>query len=500
MTIQFTAGAPLGGASKSLVPIRFRKVAGKILLTNPWGDWIALSPEEFDELRSRDAFSNELSAKLRERRFLRADLPQEALIQRLTNKTRFLGAGPNLHILVVTLRCNETCVYCHASRAEMDRLDTDMSVETAERAIDLALSSTSPGITIEFQGGEPLVNFAVVRHAIEYAIERNRAYDKTLDFTLISNLALMDDEKLDYLVGHRVQICTSIDGPAALHDKQRKLIGGSAHGEAVKWIRRINERYETMGLDPTLYRVEALLTTTRESLRYPKEIVDAYASLGCRALFLRPVDPFGFASRTGGRIGIEHDDYLAFYATAVDYMIDLNRQGVQVLERYAGIFLTKILTESDPNFLDIRSPCGAGIGQLAYDHDGRIYTCDEGRMLAASGDPTFQIGALPSAPYRDLMKHETVRALVMASNLDAQPDCTSCVYRPYCGVCPVYNYATQGSIHGRMRDSGWCRVHKGIQDYLFTKLIEGDPGTAEILRRWTTARERTHYIHSGAAS
>ena len=151
---------------------------------------------------------------------------------------------------------------------------------------------------------------------------------------------------------------------------------------------------------------------------------------------------------------MEKDDYLEFYTTAVDYMLDLNRQGIQVLERYAGIFLTKILTDTDPNFLDIRSPCGAGIGQLAYNYDGTIFTCDEGRMLAASGDAAFQIGTLPSARYRDLMKHETVRALALASNLDTQPDCVNCVYRPYCGICPVYNYATQGSIHGRMRDSG----------------------------------------------
>jgi len=500
MTVQFAAGTSLGGTSKDLVPIRFRQVGEKILLTNPWGDWIALTPQEFDELRNGGTLGHELEARLHARNFLRPNARQDALMARLQNKNRALDAGPNLHILIVTLRCNETCVYCHASRAEMDRVDTDMSTATAERSVDMALSSTSPSITIEFQGGEPLANFAVMRHAIEYALARNRSYGKTLDFTLISNLALMDDEKLEYLVDRKVQICTSVDGPAALHDKQRKLVGGSAHTEAVKWIRRINERYEAMGLDPTLYRVEALLTTTRESLRYPKEIVDAYVGLGCRALFLRPVDPFGFAAKTGGRVGMEKDDYLEFYTTAVDYMLDLNRQGIQVLERYAGIFLTKILTDTDPNFLDIRSPCGAGIGQLAYNYDGTIFTCDEGRMLAASGDAAFQIGTLPSARYRDLMKHETVRALALASNLDTQPDCVNCVYRPYCGICPVYNYATQGSIHGRMRDSGWCRVHKGIQDYLFKKLIADDPGTVEILRRWTTARERTHYVHAAAAS
>jgi His-Xaa-Ser system radical SAM maturase HxsB len=425
---------------------------------------------------------------------------KDDLAARVERKHRYLSHGPKLHIMVVTLRCNETCVYCHASRAEMDRVDTDMSKETAEKSVELALRSTAPAITIEFQGGEPLANFPVVKHIIEHALAKNRAYGKTLDFTMVSNLALMDDEKLDYLVEKKVQICTSIDGPAALHDKQRKLVGGSAHAQAVKWIKRINERYASMGLDPTLYHVEALLTTTRDTLEKPVEIVDAYVELGCRALFLRPVDPFGFAARTGEKIGTAVDAYLEFYRKAVEHVLALNKQGVQVLERFASIFLTKIMTPEDPDYLDIRSPCGAGTGQLAYNYDGRIYTCDEGRMLAASGDEFFHLGDVADADYRGLMRHDTVRAMSIASNLDAQPDCDTCVYQPYCGVCPVFNYATQGSLQGRMRDSAWCKVHKGIQDFLFTKLIEDDASTLEAFQRWTTVRERSHFVHPSAAS
>ena len=488
-------------APKNLVPVRFREVAGRVLMTSPWGDWIAVSRDEFAELtRGGEDLSPDLRERLRQRRFLRDSVDAREIADRIARKSSFLQHGPNLHILVVTLRCNETCVYCHASRAEMDAVGTDMSLATAERAVELALQSTSPAITIEFQGGEPLAVFPVVRHAIEHALARNRAFGKALDFTLVSNLSLMDDEKLDYLIDRRVQICTSLDGPAVLHAKPRKLAGGSAHAETVKWIRRINERYERMDLDTTLYRVEALLTTTRETLRYPREVVDSYVELGCRALFLRPVDPFGFAARTGAKVRMLEEEYLAFYRTAVDHMLALNAEGVQVLERYASIFLSKILTPDDPNYLDIRSPCGAGIGQVAYDHDGRIYTCDEGRMLAASGDPFFQIGDLENARYRDVMKHDTVRAMVLASNLDAQPDCVACVYRPFCGVCPVVNYASQGSLHGRMRDSAWCHVHKGIQDYVFEKLVGGDPTEVQTLTRWTTSRERTHFVHPCVAS
>src|SRR5262245_52924172 len=287
----------------------------------------------------------------------------------------------------------------------------------------------------------------------------------------------MYEDKLAYLIDHKVQICTSIDGPEPLHTKQRLLVGGNSHREAARWIERINKAYIDMGLDPTLYHVEALLTTTREALKYPVEIVDTYLNLGCRAIFRRPVDPFGFAGKTAKTIEYDRRAYHDFYRTAVEHILDLNRKGEQVLERYAAIFLTKILADDDPNFLDIRSPSGSGIGALAYNYDGKIFTSDEGRMMHETGDSAFHIGDVGSSTYRGLMKHETVRALILASIREVQPDCTSCTYAPYCGIQPEHNYRLHGTIFGRMRESTLCAVHKGIQDFLFDKLRENDTTT-----------------------
>jgi His-Xaa-Ser system radical SAM maturase HxsB len=481
------------------MPFRHRAVGGKVLITSTEGNFLMLTPEEFALFAEGNvAKGTPLYQRLAERNFVRAEVDTRKMTERLRARKTFLHAGPNLHILVVTLRCNETCVYCHASRADMSATHTDMTKETADKALDLVFQSTNPSVTIEFQGGEPLVNFDVVKHVLDAARERNRTAGKRLEFTMVSNLSLMDEEKLAYLVDNKVQVCTSIDGPEHLHDKQRKLPGMSAHQKATHWIRRINDAYAKMGLDPTLYHVEALLTTTRETLPRWKEVVDTYADLGCRALFLRPVDPFGFADRTAPRVEYPRAEYLEFYANAVDYILELNRRGVEILERFAAIFLTKILGGEDPNFLDIRSPCGAGIGQVAYNYDGKVFTCDEGRMLHEMGDRTFLIGDVSTSRYRELMGHETVRALAIASNLDAQPDCVNCTYQPYCGVCPVHNHKTQGSIFGRMRESSLCMVHKGIQDYLFTKIGGGDKETLEILQRWTTVRDRTHFLQSCA--
>src|SRR5439155_4458808 len=115
---------------------------------------------------------------------------------------------------------------------------------------------------------------------------------------------------------NKVQICTSIDGPEHLHDPQRKLPGGSAHQSARGWIKKINAASEAMRLDVTLYHVEALLTTTRETLPLWKEVVDTYVELGCTALFLRPVDPFGWMEKTGKRVDYPRSEYMDFYRQA----------------------------------------------------------------------------------------------------------------------------------------------------------------------------------------
>ncbi len=494
--------APLAELSTDhAAAFRFRAIGDQVLITNQEGRWLILTQPEFDAFtRGRLDPTSDLYARLQRANFLRDHYDVRAAAEMVRARKRFVHHGPNLHMAVVTLRCNETCVYCHASRADMDAVHTDMTRAVAEQTVDFIFKTTSPFVTIEFQGGEPLVNFEVVQHLIEYALDKNRRAGKQLEFTMVSNLSLMDDAKLEYLLGKRVQLCTSIDGPAPLHDKQRVLPMASSYGQAARWIKRINDAYAAAGLDPTLYHVEALLTTTRATLPLWKEVVDTYVALGCRALFLRPVDPFGFAAKTGPKIEYPRREYLAFYRRAVDYMIELHQGGVEILERYAAIFLTKILGGVDPNFLDVRWPAGAGLGALAYGHDGRIFTCDEGRMLDAMGDDAFALGHVATSTYRDVVGHETVRAVTIASNLDATPDCVDCTYQPYCGVPPSHSYKTQGTIFGRMRESALCEVYKGIQDYLFERLATGDAGVRQVLERWTTHRPREHFLQGTAGS
>ena len=465
---------------------RFRKVAGKYLITNDLGRHRLLDAEEFRAFAAgKIPEGTPLHARLCEDGFVRDRMDFDALAGLWAKRHRFLWQGPTLHVVVVTLRCNHRCLYCHASSVPMTDASTDMTEETARQVVDRIFAGPSPAITIEFQGGEPLANWPVVQLVVEYARELNKKARKSLWLNLVTNLSLLDEEKRDWLLKRGVNFCTSIDGPAALHDRNRPYSGGASHETAARWFKDISERTKRKTI-----RIDALLTVTRHSLSQPREIVDAYAELGARGVFLRPLNPYGMAAATWKTVGYGPDEFLAFYRAALDRVLELNRERTlrrPFFEQTARLFLAKIMTDTDPNYLDLRSPCGAGIGQMAYNWDGAVYTCDEGRMLARMGDDTFRIGSVGEGTYAQTAAHPTVKALAVASCLDNQPYCSICAYMPYCGVCPVQCYKDQGNIMGRMPANGRCRISKGILDLLFERLQ--DEGNARIFRAWLKSKK-----------
>src|SRR6202034_1238667 len=117
----------------------------------------------------------------------------------------------------VTLRCEHTCRYCQVSRQWAAKGEFDMTEETARRALELAFRSPSPHLKIEFQGGEPLLNFRLVRWITSEAKRMNAAYGKDLAFVIATNLALLDEETLDFCDEQDVHVSTSLDGPQDLH-------------------------------------------------------------------------------------------------------------------------------------------------------------------------------------------------------------------------------------------------------------------------------------------
>jgi uncharacterized protein len=475
--------------------ISFRKRGEKYVVTTEAGDYALLGEAELHAMIEGHLPEGALRDDLAARGFLAGAAGLAHTVGRLKARRSFLGHGPNLHIVVVTLRCDHRCLYCHASRAPLERDDADMSEETAGRVVATAMRSTAPALTIEFQGGEPLANAARVRQITDLAIEQAAQRGKALDLSLVTSLSLMTDEMADFLFDRRVQICTSLDGPADLHDALRPRRDGSGHELAIRWIERLNASYRDRRLDPDLYHVDALTTVARPSLTRARDIVDEYIRLGLKTIHLRPLNPLGFAQARAGTLGYSPEEYLAFYREALAYLIRKNLDGLEIAEKMASVFLKKIFEEADPGYLDIRSPCGGAVGQLAYDHDGAVYTCDEGRMLARMGDPSFRVGHVASTDYSEMVASPAAKVVCLSSCLEGSPSCLACAYRPYCGTCPVLNYSQQGTPFGVIAATDRCRIHKGILDELFRLLDEGGAEVRQVLERWTLTRHRPEFVH-----
>lgn len=453
---------------------RFKQLNGQYLITNDIGDYSFLTPQEFDLFlsgRIEQACVDKYS-ELQSKGFIRNRLDFDGLAQRFAKKNMFLDQGPSLHIVVVTLKCDHRCIYCQVGSQPLSAKGLDMNIPTAQKVVDIIFESLSQNIMLEFQGGEPLVNWDATKFIIGYAQKKNKIINKKLLISLVSNLSFMNQKRLKFLINNNVSICTSLDGVKHLHNKNRPTMNKkqNSYRNTIKWIKAIqkeakkNRRYQP--------RLNALITITKDSLRYPKGIIDEYLDLGLDGIHLRPVNSFGIKRNIWQKINFSEEDFLEFYKKVLDYVIKLNIEGKKFYERTALIFLTKMLTGKDPNFLDIRSPCGAGIGQLAYNYNGDIYTCDEGRMLSRLGDESFRVGNVEDNTYQEIMNNPILKTMCVASCLDNLAECNQCVYKPYCGICPVYNYVEKGDVFNQQPNNRTCTIHKTILDYLFERLKE----------------------------
>lgn len=466
----------------------FKKLNDEYLLTNDAGKFVFLTKNEFKDLMEYKIDKHgEIYKKLNKNYFV-YDIYDELFIKNISEDIRkyknYLFKRTQLHIFVLTVNCNMNCIYCQASVKDLYSTKRMMSKEIAEKAVDIALQSPSRYLSFEFQGGEPLLNFGVLKHIVEYTKSKNVMLKKDISFNLVSNLTVITNEIIDYLISNNISISTSIDGNSDVHDYNRPLRHKSSLNIVEAKIKKINDIYTELGMDN---RVQAIQTTTKKSLRYFKEIIDEYVKLGINNIFLRPLTPIGFSINNWNIIGYEPDEFCEFYEKALDYIIELYLKGINIKEIHASIFLKKILSKQSINYMELRSPCGGAIGQLAYNYDGNIYTCDEGRMLAESGDESFKLGNVFVNRYEELIDNPITKSICVSSCLELLPKCSDCVYNPYCGTCPVYNYIEQKSIFGKMPISYKCKIYKGILELLFNKIQTSNKKVIDVFNEWVNS-------------
>jgi uncharacterized protein len=448
----------------------FMPIKNKHLVTTNHGEWILLDNDEFKELKQDNITNKELFNKLEEKGIIITKKNKENIKLQLKERLNHITQGTSLHIIVVTLRCNLKCIYCHASSRSEEKKEFDMTKETAKKTLDFIFQSKTDYITLEFQGGEPLLNFEIIKEINEYSNELNKIYKKKLEKALVTNLSFMNEEILKYCIKNKISICTSLDGPKYLHDKNR--CGKESNYEEVKnWIKKIQKNKQI--------NINALLTTTKESLKYPREIIDEYINQRLKSIHIRFMNKLGYANDNKKYIEYTPEEFVKFWKECIEYIIEINKKGTIFTERTIIIILHKILGSFDPNYLEMRNPCGAVIGQMAYNYNGDIYSCDEGRML---DEDLFKLGNVYVNNYKQIINSEKSCSII-SSSINDTTTCIYCAFKPYCGLCPVCNYVEQKTTYAIIPETTFCKIYKEQFKYIFEKYLF-DKDCQKIFENW----------------
>lgn len=478
---------PPANTGYTLLPFRFARLPkrpGEVLLTSETGEYIFVPDRLVKPLvdgtlpRSTPCYQDLISKSF----IVEAGL--STTIRRLASQYRsrksYLFDGPSLFIFVVTLRCDHSCHYCQVSRRSVDASAFDMSEATARAAIDRVFEAPSKEVTIEFQGGEPLLAFPTIRKIVEEIRRRTAASDKRVSFSIATTLHHATAEILAFFKEHSFAVSTSLDGTADVHNRHRPIPTGDSHAKTQASLSRARA---VLGANA----VSALTTITRTALEHPEQLIDSYVEAGFSSIFLRPLAPFGFAARAERKLGYPMSDFVRFYERALRYIIKISAKGRAFSETYASLLLTHILTPYSTGYVDLRSPSGAGLGALVFNYDGFVYPSDEARMLVETGDRSLQLGHVSSA-YAELMTSPVLRMLVESSVSESLPGCSDCAFVPYCGADPVAFIGTRGEPIGYTLSSAHCERHMGIFNVLFDHLAEARPDTMRLFSSWLLPR------------
>jgi His-Xaa-Ser system radical SAM maturase HxsB len=468
-----------GYSDYQLMPFQFDRLNNeRVILVNDVGEFYFLSYRELKALVDGNLSTDSLTFnQLLAKSFVYVDgcsYLLRAFSSKYRSRKSFLTGGPALHIFVLTLRCENSCEYCQVSRRSKDSIRCDMSEEKAKQAVMRMFESPAQNLTIEFQGGEPLLAFDLLKFIIEFSVQMNKSFNKNLQFVVASSLQNINKDMLLFFYDYGVQISTSLDGPEWLHNKNRPNSARNSYQQTLKGI-DLARKY--LGDEC----IAGMTTITRDSLQHATEIIEEYVAQGFHSIFLRPLNMYGFAVKKQNRVGYDIEEFNRFYTEALAYVLEVNRRGYHLDEVNAALALNNILTPYATGYVDMRSPCGDGTGVLIYNYNGKVYPSDESRMLLEMGDNSLCLGDVGDS-YQSLMSSEPIIRILDSGVAEALPGCAECAYLPYCGANPIQNYSRYGDMVGHRAYNSFCQRQKFLFRYLF-ELME-DSETKSILLSW----------------
>ncbi|GGO79261.1 thioether cross-link-forming SCIFF peptide maturase [Marinobacterium nitratireducens] len=327
-------------------------------------------------------------------------------------------------VLNVNTGCNLSCTYCYKEDLDTPSAGKRMSFETAKDSVEMLLreSPNEKRYSIVFFGGEPLSNRRLIEEVVTYCEERFAALGKQVEFIMTTNATLLNDDIVDWLNRHRFGLSISMDGPQAIHDKNRITVGGQGTYAVVRRkVDRLLERYHARPIG-------ARVTLTTGVTDIERIWDHLFNEVGFAEV--------GFAPVTSGDIS------------------SFNLSGEELVEVFAGMkrlgrrYLEAALEHRNIGFSNLHQlitdlheghkkalPCGAGLKMLAVDHEGDLNLC---HRFTGSSLPTF-------GDVRSGVQHEQLGDF-LSQRLDrTDTGCADCRIRNLCsGGCYHESYARYG--------------------------------------------------------
>lgn len=354
--------------------------------------------------------------------------------------------------LHVAHTCNLNCTYCFASQGKYHGSEALMSEETACRAIDFLIENSGDrrNLEVDFFGGEPLMNFDVVKKTVAYARKREKNSGKNFRFTLTTNGMLIDDDVIDFANRECHNVVLSLDGRPEVHDRLRRTYKGEGSYERI--VPRFKKLVESRGGEGYYMRG----TYTHYNTDFASDVLHM-ADLGFSELSMEPVvcppgDPYALTEEDLPVL-YEQYDLLA------REMIKRRREGKPITFYHYMIDL-----ENGPCIHKRIAGCGSGSEYMAVTPTGDLYPCHQ-----FVNDPAYLLGNVTGG-----VKRHDICGEFKKCNVYSHPECRDCWAKFYCsGGCAANAYHATGKING-VYDYG-CRLFKHrVECAIMLKVSEED--------------------------
>ena len=343
--------------------------------------------------------------------------------------------------------CNLACQYCFAEEGEYHGKRELMSYEVGKKALDflVANSGNRRNLEVDFFGGEPLMNFQVVKDLVAYGRSLEKEHDKNFRFTLTTNGVLLDDDIMEFANKEMGNVVLSIDGRKEVHDRMRPFRKGAGSYDLI--VPKFQKFAESRHQDK--YYVRG--TFTHNNLDFSKDVLHL-ADLGFKQISVEPV------------VAQNTDSYAIREEDLPQLMEEYENLALEMVRRHGteedfNFFHFMIDLEGGPCVAKRLSGCGSGTEYLAVTPTGDLYPCHQ-----FVGNTDFLMGNVDDGVVNTELRDE-----FKSCNVYAKEKCRECFARFYCsGGCAANSYNFHGDIHNAY-DIGCALQKKRVECAIMIK-------------------------------